>query len=685
MAAIPGAAPARRFFSYGDFFSGNDPFNGEYETLLDPYGLPPAGGAGRAPAEVRALACGAQASGIPTAFFDVHDGLVYLYLQLDRVVHQLGREPSTWLNVNLAQLGDLISNHPVIVQLADACWNLGPVVRVATFALVEAALNGDADMRCMGPFNDTDGDTELVRTRRISPLPPAFVQGVIALGRNPTVRQVLEYVYPICVDRGWLVSCKPLLDFLRCNMTRTTAGENPTIWADEAPRAILADPEMIERRNRILTTDFPGLGDPGNEAAQNAIATELGGLRSDLNAQRREDNQRRELNAATSVANFWGPVMSQRICALCGVGSLEELPPDSFFRLVAESKKYQRLTLLQTQVDAQKGIAQQDGLEFVVTPAILATVMGLSFVMVDPDSVKTGFQPFRLHPATSVEEALNTQHVYEMMRGENTAPSVSDAQQMSRATAECPTRMFQVREHIRRTELLLRTMADIGPCKELADALNAYLLKFTSMEAMLHVLGETDRLFPAMLIKRVAMKMSDWFKKQFKLPYPVPVPDFAETLEKIENEEHWQPLASPRFLRALGLTQPNPRPPVAPGPGRAAPRPQAQPAAAAAAAAAQAVEVPQEPRVFNNVNFNTRFAPFRESTATCRDVRSNIGDGPNQHRALPRSRIDGQPMCLAFHAKGVCNPNCGRIADHVPYTNEQYDELFAWCEECFPV
>ncbi len=677
MVSVSGAAPARNY-SYGTYFSQTDPFQGDYSNLLRDYSVPPGGGDGPAPADVRTLACGAQAAGIATGFFDVTENKVSVYIQLDRVVSQLGQAPSSWLGTIIAQLGDLISNQAVLVELSDNLWNRGPVVRVGSHTLVETALNGDADLQYMGPFNDDDADTELVRTRRICPIPPVFLEGILALGRNASPRQVWAYVYPICVDRGWLESCAPFLDYLRCAMTRTTADENPAIWSEQPPTPILGDEEMIARRNRILERDFPGLGDHEQEAAQGAIATEIGGLRADLKAQRREDDERRDLKAQSSLTDFWGTVLAAKICALCNVGSLEELPSDSFYRLVADAKKHQYLTLLQTLVDAQKVIGKQEGLQFILTPAILKTVMSLDYVMATPDSVKTGLQPFRLHPAESAEDAMTAQHIYELMRGENAAPSVGDAQQMSRASAKSPTGLFQVREYIARTAFLLRALkGDL----DLADALNAYLIKFTSMESKLHRLWEEDRLLPALLMKRVAMKLSAWFDMQLRQPHRVPVPDFTETLVQMENEEPWKPIASRTFLQALGLSQPAATPPAAPGPGRDANRPRPRPAAPAPAAPGPAA--PERP--FNNINFNARFQPFRDSSATCRDVRSNIGTGPNQHRPLPLSRIDGLPMCLAFHAKGVCNPNCGRLDDHVAYTNEQYDELFAWCEECFPV
>eukprot|EP00956_Cyclotella_meneghiniana_P019524 scaffold33394_cov89-Cyclotella_meneghiniana.AAC.1 len=50
-------------------------------------------------------------------------------------------------------------------------------------------------------------------------------------------------------------------------------------------------------------------------------------------------------------------------------------------------------------------------------------------------------------------------------------------------------------------------------------------------------------------------------------------------------------------------------------------------------------------------------------TIKSRDVRMKIesGDIPE----LPPSKVDQQPMCLAWHTKGMCNPNCPRAADHV--------------------
>lgn len=51
---------------------------------------------------------------------------------------------------------------------------------------------------------------------------------------------------------------------------------------------------------------------------------------------------------------------------------------------------------------------------------------------------------------------------------------------------------------------------------------------------------------------------------------------------------------------------------------------------------------------------------------------------------LPSSKVDHQPMCLAWHTKGQCNVRCPRAVDHVAYTAEETKELAQWCASHYP-
>jgi hypothetical protein len=46
--------------------------------------------------------------------------------------------------------------------------------------------------------------------------------------------------------------------------------------------------------------------------------------------------------------------------------------------------------------------------------------------------------------------------------------------------------------------------------------------------------------------------------------------------------------------------------------------------------------------------------------------------------------VDQQPMCLAWHTKGMCNPACPRVNDHVDYTDAEYGPLSSWCSDHYP-
>ena len=65
------------------------------------------------------------------------------------------------------------------------------------------------------------------------------------------------------------------------------------------------------------------------------------------------------------------------------------------------------------------------------------------------------------------------------------------------------------------------------------------------------------------------------------------------------------------------------------------------------------------------------------------NVRKNIKKG--ELPPLPPSKAGGQPMCLAWHTKGICHPDCPCAADHgAIYLVEYYHPLCGWCSANYP-
>lgn len=671
-------APPPTSVSYGDYFNTNGIIDAiSYTDYLGPYSVPVVGG-GDAPAVVRGLATGARASGIPTAFIQAADnGLLNMLLQLDRVEARMGLPPNVWTDRNIIQLGDLHLNQAVLIELPDSAWNMVAAVRVLEYALVEAALDADPALETMGPFAATDAGTEVVRNRRLCAVPPALVEGLLAI-KDLTARKAWKYAYPICVAKGWLVSCAPLLDYFRCSLTVSVDGENPVIWERVPVVPVLLDGYMIGRRNKLIADDFPALDARAAVLQQNSVASAIAGLRSDMHNQRLVEEERLERASKHPLASVYGEANLLFLLRLFNVSSEEELPQDCVWVKLANSKKAMHLSILQAALDVEKLRQQERGLQFLATPSLLQTIFTLNLSMTNSNAVTTGLQPFRLHDHPDAEQIAGLQFVYEIVRGEGASLSVADAQGLARPTAAAPVLLLHARQQMKRMDIIVSAL--LTPSHPLVQALAGYHVRFSAMEHKLQELMPAEPLLPSLLIKRVAMHLTQWFDTQKFSSQRVPVPNFMNTLDAIENEDPWKPTVPASFLAALGLQSiaaaaatPAATPPLVPRVPRTpnlAPAPRVPTVASAA---------------FNNTQFNPRFQPFKDSVATCRDVRANIGTNPGQVRALPLSRVDQKPMCLAFHTKGVCNPNCGRIADHVAYTNAQYDSLFEWCQECFPM
>ena len=84
----------------------------------------------------------------------------------------------------------------------------------------------------------------------------------------------------------------------------------------------------------------------------------------------------------------------------------------------------------------------------------------------------------------------------------------------------------------------------------------------------------------------------------------------------------------------------------------------------------------------NNTKFDPIFQRFKElSGISCSDLRKKIA--AEKIPALPVSKVDGGPMCLAWHVRAECNQVCGRKCEHVEYASTEYTDLLTWCDANF--
>ena len=153
-------------------------------------------------------------------------------------------------------------------------------------------------------------------------------------------------------------------------------------------------------------------------------------------------------------------------------------------------------------------------------------------------------------------------------------------------------------------------------------------------------------------------------------------PRFGQLFKDIKQElTTWEPQMSMGFLKDLkldGLGQspqaPNATPAPTPRPAPEGPTPKG----------------PGDDATASNPYFwEATFGPYRKLTSMkTRTIRRKIVE-----KLLPvllASKVDGQPMCLAWHSKGQCNVCCPRAVDHVAYTHGELGPLAAWCSINYP-
>jgi hypothetical protein len=349
-----------------------------------------------------------------------------------------------------------------------------------------------------------------------------------------------------------------------------------------------------------------------------------------------------------------------------------ELP--AFWRELVKAKKAQQLAVLQWAVDKTKEEMGEAELQFVISPAILEMVKNLRFVMLTPNHVATGLQPFQF-PEESIEGTTNAQALYQALYTGTGAPPMADVASILQAKPGAPKVIYQARHQVRRTYILLVVL--LGEDHGLCVAYDRFYQRFLASEAELHryqqglATAHDQLLFPTKLLKRNAIDLSYWFEMQATTPTMRDAPKFEQVFESIKQEHtHWEPQMSASFLRELKLDgfqkSEQAKPSDTPG--------------------AKPIEkpTPVDNATASNPHFQEdKFGKYRQlRSVSTRSIRRKIAE--KALPPLPLSKVDKEPMCLAWHTKGQCNVRCPRAVDHVAYQASELQELVTWCASHYP-
>jgi hypothetical protein len=155
----------------------------------------------------------------------------------------------------------------------------------------------------------------------------------------------------------------------------------------------------------------------------------------------------------------------------------------AIWRDLANAKKSQQLAILQWAIEKVQEDMGETELQFVISPAHLEMVKNLRFIMLTPNHVATGLQPFQF-PEEALDGSMNAQAIYEALYSGTSAPPMADLATVMRAKPGAPKALLQQARHqVRRTYIIL--VVTLGEEHPLSQAYERFYHRFLSVEAEL--------------------------------------------------------------------------------------------------------------------------------------------------------------------------------------------------------
>ena len=182
----PDLAPPIRTYRANFSRPKTDPFSGDYTAVLDPYRVDPLNApTATTPASVAHHIYTASQQGDPTAFLlwhttpglmvDRDPGRVSLLHLVSYYASRMGRLPCRWDGETFANRGNVAYGTAPLDQWYPAYLHLALSVLVPSAATINAAIDGDPDLKLLGPYGAGDAGVESIRCHKTVYVPVPYV------------------------------------------------------------------------------------------------------------------------------------------------------------------------------------------------------------------------------------------------------------------------------------------------------------------------------------------------------------------------------------------------------------------------------------------------------------------------------------------------------------------------------
>jgi hypothetical protein len=586
---------------------------------------------------------------------------VYLYMPRGdnrqiKVVHRVTRYapalgvPTEWDTGVYAFGSDVSMGNQITTVVFPAATAFGRTgyARVPTQAAMADTWQAFPDVMCVGPFDEDDPFTELVRARFFTPVPKAYIP--LVMGQpHWTPRQLWVALAGQIAADGRNIPCAPLLKWLRLASTVTAgAGGN----APAAPPVISVDPlevpladEWLNRRVwSWVSSDLPALAHRTGGAAS-VMTDSLVALTMEFAKQREDAAAARSAAKAPKTMSEKYPEATEGLCRICEVTTDAELPP--FWAVFASCNKKEGLFALQQALDLRGSQSGSAGQVPVASPVLFERISNFAFHSRNVDDLTSGLSPFLMCAGLGSEAnaARNNASVYQMMYSGAAAPAIDQLLPLITSAPNMPTSMLGLLISLQGYSVLLDVL--LGANHRVSVDFRAFLLSWQSL--MLDVegsFGDQIRAWIPRFLRFVQLAMIQYFNAALVRGANTSLPPLHQLITHVEYR-NWQALPP----LPTGYVQTPPAPPAGSG---GAPRGMQPPVPIAAPA-----PTPTSTAVVNVQPDRALMSRFERGNVTLRVLTSHAAASP-----LPTADGGTTQLCLSHALRGTCNSNCRRATTH---------------------
>jgi hypothetical protein len=580
---------------------------------------------------------------------------IYVLHRPAKIPVQLGRT-SPWAGQIFATNGDVIKDRMVTVQFPGDPFVGAQLTRVLPIDATSEYFEAHPDATYLPPVADTTAHSVEVVVRHMMWIPTYLVSDLL-LSQGWTPREFWQVNIAKLQEDDKIDECSVFVDWMRVACTAIsvrTGSRTSESFAIIKPSLTvpIMDDELFTERNNIVNKDLPGRFSLGL-GVNNAILQLADAVAANTTKSVALSKEQSEKTPSKKWPESIGLLFTYQ-----QISDESELPV-LYTRLAKASKHETRMVIQSFMTERSNGENAFCTQPLIVNLAIAKCIQDFDYVPGHPDSIGQGLHPFVINNGNmeARERSLRNAQRFDTIEGSSLGLMLQDLDTLlANEVRHIPITFTE-------TEATLGMFGDLlavvfTPSHALNKAFSAFWKEWMKTKMhLVYVIDQARTYKPVHILRRMQLELYYWFDAVRRKSSPRDL-DFTKIIYEIHINAFNPPLLPPNLMAPA-------EPAFVLVPPEANAMAPLSPAVDAGSTASKSTVIP-------NPAGPDAVLEQHLTGLHIRDVTIGNGEVPSNNR--------GNPMCIAFHAKGRCFSKCKRADDHRPHTTAERNKLQAWVQ-----